>query len=528
MMRRPNIVLILADDLGYSDLGCYGGEIPTPTLDALGRDGVRLSQFYNAARCSPSRASLLTGLHPHQTGIGVLTRPDRPEGYPGTLDPACATLAQRLRAQGWTTWLSGKWHLAGDITAPNDAWPTRRGFDRFFGTLAGCGSYYDPQSLTRGESPATDAKDDPGFYYTDAIAREAAGWIDEHTALGYATPYFLYLAFTAPHWPLHASPEAIEANRARFDDGWDALRERRLARMIEEGIIPRHTPLSDRDPSQPAWTDAGDHGWQAARMEVYAAQVQALDEGVRRVLAAIDRSGLVEDTMVLFISDNGASSEELPLGSPDEFAAKDAVLRTGTRDGRPIRVGNDPSVTPGPEDTYASYGVPWANLSNTPMRRYKRWTHEGGISTPFIMRWPAGRLRDRQVLHTPFQLVDVAPTLLDAAGVTDGLPTEGRSMLPALRGDDVEPAALYWEHVGNAAIRLGPWKLVRDHPDGWELYNIEEDRTELVNRAAERPDLVAQLAGLWQAWADRVGVLDWDAMVKRYVDNGCRPEQAEE
>jgi arylsulfatase len=232
--------------------------------------------------------------------------------------------------------------------------------------------------------------------------------------------------------------------------------------------------------------------------------------------------------MVMFISDNGASAEELPLGPLDEFAAKDTVLRTGTRDGRRVRVGNDPSVTPGPEDTYASYGVPWANLSNTPMRKYKRWTHEGGISTPFIMHWPAGRLRSGQVLHTPFQLVDVVPTLLDAAGVADGLPAEGRSMLPALRGAEVEPAALYWEHIGNAAVRLGPWKLVRDHPGGWELYNIDEDRTELVDRAEELPDLVAELAEMWRAWADRVGVLDWDAMLKRYVNDGRRPELAEE
>jgi arylsulfatase A-like enzyme len=185
-------------------------------------------------------------------------------------------------------------------------------------------------------------------------------------------------------------------------------------------------------------------------------------------------------------------------------------------------------VIPGPEDTYASYGVPWANLSNTPMRKYKRWTHEGGISTPFIMRWPAGQLCDGQVLHTPFQLVDVAPTLLDAAGAQDGLPTEGRSMLPVLRGQDVEPAVLYWEHIGNAAVRRGPWKLVRDHPGGWELYNIDEDRTEIVDRAGELPGLVAELAELWQAWADRVGVLDWDAMVKRYVNAGHRPEHAEE
>jgi arylsulfatase A-like enzyme len=527
-MLPPNIILVLADDLGFSDLGCYGGEIPTPALDELGRSGVRLSQFYNTARCSPSRASLLTGLHPHQTGIGVLTRPDLPHGYPGTLDPACATIAERLRAHGWKTWMSGKWHLAGDAGTPNDSWPTRRGFDRFFGTLAGCGSYYDPQTLTRQESPATDAVDDPGFYYTEAIAREAAGWIDEHTAQDSATPYFLYLAFTAPHWPLHAPPEAIEANRGRFDDGWDALREKRLARMVEEGIIADGTTLSDRDPSQPAWTDAGDKEWQALRMETYAAQVHALDEGVRRVLDAVDRSGRTEDTVVVFISDNGASAEELPIGTPEQFATKDAVLRGGTRGGRPVRAGNDPSVGPGPEDTYASYGVPWANLSNTPLRKYKRWVHEGGISTPFLMSWPAGGLAERHIVHTPFQLVDVVPTLLDAAGIDDRDGTEGRSMLPALRGGDANAVPLYWEHVGNAAIRVGRWKLVRDHPGAWELYDIEQDRTELDDRADERPVLTAELAHQWQQWADRVGVLDWHEMLARYRDEGRPPQLAEE
>ncbi|MBL7260127.1 arylsulfatase [Paractinoplanes lichenicola] len=519
-MPSPNIVLILADDLGFSDLGCYGSEIATPALDELGRQGVRLSQFYNTARCSPSRASLLTGLHPHQTGIGVLTRPDLPLGYPGTLDPACATIADRLREHGWTTWLSGKWHLAADTATPNDSWPTRRGFDRFFGTLAGCGSYYDPQTLTRQESPATDARDDPDFYYTSAIAREAAGWIDAHPG---DRPYFLYLAFTAPHWPLHARPADIAPHAGAFDEGWDVLREKRLARLVEEGIIADGTPLSERDPSQPAWDDADDRAWQARRMETYAAQVRALDDGVRAVLDAIERSGRAEDTIVVFLSDNGASAEELPIGTPEQFAAKDSVLRTGTRDGRPVRPGNTAALEPGPEDTYASYGVPWANLSNTPLRKYKRWVHEGGISTPFLMRWPAGGLAARAVVHDAFQLVDVLPTLLEAAGVPAG-PGEGRSMLPALRGGTVEEAALYWEHIGNAAIRVGPWKLVRDHPGRWELYNIDEDRTELDDRAAADPARVAAMARRWQEWADRVGVLNWDTMIERYA----APEQAEE
>ncbi|MBF8186989.1 arylsulfatase, partial [Nonomuraea sp. K274] len=477
-MRPPNVLLILADDLGFSDLGCYGGEIATPNLDALGRAGARMSQFYNTARCSPSRASLLTGLHPHQTGIGVLTRPDLPEGYPGTLDPRAGTVAEILAARGWATWLSGKWHLAADTTTPNGSWPTRKGFDRFFGTLAGCSSYFDPQTLTRGETPADDARTAPGFYYTDAIGAEAASWITRHPA---ARPFFLYLAFTAPHWPLHALGPDIEANAGKFDEGWDVLREHRLKRLAGEGILDSGTRLSERDPAQPAWAGTGDQKWQARRMEVYAAQVTAMDRAVGRVVDALKDSGQYGNTLIIFLSDNGASAEELPIG--DRFADKDRVLASGT-----VRAGNEPAITPGGEDTYASYGTTWANLSNAPLRRYKRWVHEGGISTPFIAHWPDGGI-PAGVSHTPAQLVDVLPTILDAAGIDPGPGREGRSILPALRGDPMPDAPLYWEHIGNAAIRHGRWKLVRAHPGDWELYDIETDRTELLDRAAEHPEV---------------------------------------
>lgn len=525
-MSRPNIILILADDLGYSDLGCYGGEAPTLNLDRLGRGGVRMSQFYNTPRCSPSRAALMTGLHPHQAGIGVLTRPDLPYGYAGNLDPTRTTIAERLHDAGWTTWLSGKWHLASDSSHPNASWPTRRGFDRFFGTMAGCGSYYSPQTLTRGEEPATDT-DDPDFYYTDAIGGQAAGWIDEHNASGSEQPFFLYLAFTAPHWPLHAKPSDIEQLRGAYDEGWDVLRERRLRHLVDEGLITADTELSGRDPSQPAWKDESDKSWQASRIEVYSAQLAALDRAVGTVLDAVDRAGIGDDTLVLFISDNGGCAEELPIGAPAEFATKDRVLREGTRDGRVVRPGNQPDITPGPEDTYASYGVAWANLSNTPMRLYKRWTHEGGISSPFIAWWPAGGLEAKRVIKTPFHIVDIAPTILDAAGVeAEGL--EGRSMLAALRGEPVEPVTLYWEHIGNCAIRKGGWKLVRDHPGNWELYDIEADRTELHDLVDARPDLVTELEAEWRAWADRVGVKDWDDMVARHVAAGLEPYRAEE
>lgn len=527
-MRGPNIVLILADDLGFSDVGCYGGEIPTPNIDSLARSGVRMAQFYNTARCSPSRASLLTGRHPHEVGIGVLTRPTLPDGYPGDLAPGSATVAELLARAGWHTWMSGKWHLSSDVRTPTASWPTRRGFDRFFGTLAGCSSYFAPQTLTRGENPTDDAAEE-GFYYTDAISDEAAAWISERSAGSDETPFFLYLPYTAPHWPLHAKAEDVAANRGRFDAGWDRLRVDRLRRLVAEGILDPGTELSERDPSQPQWDDAPNHAWQTRRMEVYAAQVEAMDRGIGRVLDAVERSGELDDTLVIFLSDNGGCAEELPIGPLETFRLKDEVLQGESTAEQPMRVGNSPQVPPGGPDTYASYGVPWANLSNTPFRQYKRWVHEGGIAAPFIVRWPAGGVLGGRVVQTAYQLVNVLPTVLDAAGVTSvDFAPQGSSMLPALRGEHADEATLYWEHIGNAAVRRGRWKLVREYPRPWELYDIHADRTELHDRAADYPDIVEELAVEWQRWADQVGVVAWDRMVDNAVNAGQTPATAEE
>ena len=527
-MRRPNVVLILADDMGFSDVGCYGGEVQTPNLDRLARGGVRCSQFYNTARCSPSRASLLTGLHPHQTGIGILTNDDRPRGYAGSIGERCVTVAEVLKAAGYATCLAGKWHLASDMRTPNAAWPTRRGFDRFFGTLTGCGSFFQPGTLTRGEESAEDEVLDPDFYYTDAITDEASAFVRDCRALHADWPFFLYVAYTAPHWPLHARDEDIAHYRGAYDAGWDVLRERRVARLRDEGIVDDAAPLSPRDPTQPAWDDVEHKQWQARRMEVYAAQIHRLDKGVGRILAALEESGELANTLVVFLSDNGASDEVLPLVELERFSARTDILRTRTRDGDPVRIGNEPAIVPGPEDTYASYGRAWANLSNTPFRYYKRWVHEGGIATPFIAHWPAGNLQQGRVVRTPFQLTDVLPTILEVTGATyparynerDIISHEGRSMLPALRGEAAADGTLFWEHTGNAAIRRGRWKLVRDHPRPWELYDVSRDRTELHDVAPAHPDVVAELAREWQRWADRVGVISWEVTVDIYAARG--------
>jgi len=513
--RRPDVVVVLVDDMGFSDIGCYGGEIPTPNLDRLAAGGVRMSQFYNTARCSPSRASLLTGLHPHQTGIGILTADDRPEGYAGTLGDRCVTVAEVLRAGGYSTYMSGKWHLTGSMHQPTDAWPTRRGFDRFYGTVAGGGNYWNPVTLTRDETRIEHEALDPEFFYTDAITDAATGFVADHARERGDQPFFLYVAYTAPHWPLHAPEDDVREHAGRFDEGWDVLRERRARRLVEQGILDDAWPLSDRDPEVRAWSQTSHQDWECRRMEVYAAQIARMDRGVGRIVDALTAAGRLDDTLLLFLSDNGGCAEELPTGWADEQKPRPLNVRTRTRDGRRVFRGNTPEVSPGGEETFASYGQAWANLSNTPFREYKHWVHEGGIATPLVVHWPAGGLEAGGVRHAPHQLPDVMATVLEVTGADyaaaaserDAPPPEGVSMVPSWHGRPVAERTLYWEHEGNAAVRRGRWKLVRKYPGDWELYDLTVDRTELHDRAAEFPDTVAELAADYQAWADRCGVI---------------------
>lgn len=378
---KPNIVIILADDMGYSDPGCYGSEIRTPNLDALARDGVRFTQFYNTARCCPTRASLLTGLYPHQTGVGHMVDNPKPmPGYTGDLSQNCVTIAEVLRGAGYQTFMSGKWHVT-PVTDSKHNWPMQRGFDRYFGIIHGAANYFNPVTLTR-DNERIQAGDH--FYFTDAIADNAIQFIRAGAAAN--KPFFMYAAFTAPHWPLHAKPEDIARYKGRYKDGWDALREQRHKKMIELGIVPSKWPITRRDPSVPSWADVEDKEWQQSRMEVYAAMVDCLDQNIGRMLEALRTTGQDRNTLVIFLADNGGCAEELGpktagLHVPDK-----------THDGRPVRRGNVPSIAPGAEDTYQSYGVPWANASNTPFRLYKHWVHEGGISTPLIAYWP-GRIK---------------------------------------------------------------------------------------------------------------------------------------
>ncbi len=522
---RPNIVLILADDLGFSDLGCYGSEIRTPAIDQLAADGTRLARFYSTPRCSPSRASLMTGLHPHQVGLGILTQDDRPFGYRGSLSEDSVTLAEALKAVGYSTCLAGKWHLTSDVHEPNAAWPTRRGFDEFFGTLVGCGSYYDPGTLTRGEASSTEALSQPQFHYTDAIADFATAFIEkqEHAE----QPFFLYAAFTAPHWPLHA----LEADIARYDGvydvGWDTTRDRRLNRMRQLGIATEKWSLSPRDADVPAWSDVQHPEWEASRMQAYAGMVEQMDRGVGRILTALESSGRLENTVIVFLSDNGASDEEMPLYDMESFLLRADLVRKETRDGRKVTIGNEPSIRPGGEDTYASYGAGWANVSNTPFRLYKRWAHEGGIATPCIVRYPKGGVVRGAVLQDAYQITSTFPTLLEMAGVeyqhvdcATGATPRSPSMLGALQGKGAQTAPLCWEHTGNAAIRAGSWKLVRRFRHDWELYDVNNDPIESEDVSHKQVRVVAELSAAWQRWATAAGVIPYEVTVDGYLARG--------
>jgi len=518
---RPNIVVVLADDMGFSDIGCYGGEIPTPNLDRLRSEGVAMSQFYNTARCCPSRASLLTGLHPHQTGIGILTRDDRPVGYAGTLNDRCVTIAEAVRDGGYATYMSGKWHVTGRCDTPDETWPLGRGFDHFFGTCNGGGNYWWPSTLTRDESPLGphDCPDD--FFYTDAIADSACDFITEHARRRAQDPFLCYVAFTAPHWPLHAREEDIAAHQGRYDEGWDVLRVRREARQAELGLFENDFPAGGRDPEVPAWADVEEREWQTRRMEVYAAQVATMDAGIGRILDALDETGRRDDTLVMFLSDNGGCAEGQPVG----WGKSGLNFRQETPDGRPVRRGNIPDIMPGPADTFVSYGRSWANLSNTPFREYKHWVHEGGIATPLVVRWPQGGLQPGVVRHQPHQLTDVMATVLDVAGLSypsafggvQRLAPEGVSMLDTWRGGTAPDRYLFWEHEGNAACRRGRWKLVRKFPADWELYDIDVDRAEMSDVAANHPGVVTDLVREYDEWAQRCGVLPREDILQLYA-----------
>ena len=521
--RRPNIIIILADDMGYSDLGCFGSEIATPNLDALASSGLRFSQMYNSARCCPSRAALLTGVHPHQAGVGHMVADlGRPE-YQGYLRDNVVTIAEALKSAGYRTLMSGKWHVGGDynVTARED-WnpggpgfpvPTQRGFDRYFGILSGGGSYFFPKTLA--EQDTLLEPDLEGFYLTDAISDNAVDMIEDATAG--EDPFFMYVAYTAPHWPLHALEEDIARYEGKYRNGWDHLRTSRHEQLKGMGILDEKWDISPRDADSPPWDEAADHDWEDIRMAVYSAQIDRLDQGVGKIVSALRRAGADSNTIVMFLSDNGGCAEFLA----EESSQPQPHRYMGPNpDGTPLILGNIRELRPGGAQTFMSYDLPWANASNTPFRRFKRWTHEGGISTPFILSWP-DRIREPGIVHSPTHLIDIMPTCLQAAGASQPteregqqtLPLEGESFLSAIdRGEWSREQPIFWEHEGSRAIRQGQWKLVSAIGGPWELYDMETDRTELNDLYQRNRNKAHELEGLYEEWADRCGVLPWSVI----------------
>jgi len=485
---RPNIVILLADDMGFSDIGCYGSEIATPNLDRLAAGGLRFTQFYNTGRCCPTRASLLTGLYSHQAGVGhmVEDKKDAP-GYQGFLNDRCTTFAEALRPAGYFTAMTGKWHVG----EKRPHWPVDRGFDRYYGLVNGGSNYFKidtGRTLALDGEPTSPTGDD--FYLTDAFTDYSLKFLDE--AKEKKKPFLLYTAFTSPHWPLHARPDDIAKYRGKYVDGWDVLRAKRHRKMIELGIVDAAWPLTPRDPTAPPWEEAKDKDDLDLRMSVYAAQIDRMDQNIGRILAKLREIGAEENTLVLFLSDNGGCAEVIHRGQPG------AVVGT--------------------KESFESYGLPWANASNTPFRLYKHWVHEGGISTPLIASWPAV-IKKSALIREPAHLIDIMPTCLELAKADvpkDKTPVEGLSLAPLLRtGNWTGHDAIFWEHEGNRAVRQGKWKLVARRKGAWELYDLDADRTELKNVSAAHPERVKELAAKYDAWAARVGVVPWDELNRK-------------
>ena len=478
--QRPNIVLIMCDDMGFSDVGCYGGEIRTPNVDRLAAEGLRFTQFYNCAKCTTTRASLLTGLHPRQ-GKGGLLRQDM------------VTIGEVLGGAGYQTALSGKWHLGRSQTTH----PFHRGFDEYYGLLDGCCNYFNPVQpdppykggavRTFGQNDRLITEFPDGFYTTDAFSDHAAGMIRRFAKTG--KPFFVHVCYTAPHYPLHAKAEDIAKYKGKYMIGWDELRRRRHARQIEQGLIDPKWTLPGRDRETPAWNEEQNKEYEDLRMAVYAAMIDCMDRGIGRILDVLEEAGAAENTLVMFLSDNGGCAEN-PGGTV-------------------------PSRIPGPKEYYVACGRPWAYAQNTPFRRYKAWVHEGGIATPLIARW-RGVIKPGTITGQVGHVIDLMPTCVELAETEypeqyqghEIIPVEGQSLVPIFRGKTRQGhEILYWEWAGNRAVRQGNWKLVWDNQfRRWELYDLAADRTETNDLARQQPDRVKAMSEKWEAWAAQTGL----------------------
>jgi len=506
---RPNIIIILADDMGYSDLGLFGSGIYTPNIDSLAETGLLMTQFYNASRCCPSRASLLTGLYQHQAGMGDMVTPRKEPAYQGFLNKNCVTIAEALKQTGYNTYMAGKWHVG----SAKENWPVKRGFDHHFGLIEGASSYFHATTPYRPNQKLTIALDDkpytPGknWYSTDNFTDYALKYIKENKQTG--KPFFLYMAYTSPHWPLQALPEDIAKYKGKFmNKGWDKLREERLAQMKKLGIVVANTVLPPLDSHVPEWsslTEAEKVDWDD-KMAVYAAMIDRMDQNIGRIRKLIRQMGEEDNTLIMFLSDNGSSSEKIEGNGflPDI-----------------IKASKKSSSNP---ESFSAYGYKGANVSNTPFRLFKRWEYEGGTATPFIASWPSV-IKQRLQTETPAHLIDLMATCLDVAkgsypksyNGNQIIPTEGLSLLPLMEGKDWKGhESLFFEHQGNRAVRQKNWKLVSEFPENkWQLYNIKTDRNELIDMSQKHPEIVKNMALLYHKWATSHGVIPYEKLIKK-------------
>ncbi len=516
--EKPNIIVIMADDMGFSDIEPFGSEIPTPNLSELADNGYLMTQFYNAARCCPTRASLLTGLYPHQAGIGAMNSAKKDsEGkvlpaYRGYLNDQCVTIAEVLKSKGYQTGISGKWHVG----TAEKYWPAKRGFDKSFAYINGAADFFDPLEPWWSENQQLyltlndkEIKPKDDFYMTTEISDYASKYIQEFAEND--SPFFLYVPYTAPHWPLHALEEDIEKFTGKYKKGFNYYRKKRYEKLVEMGLIDSSWPLSPqfdhqndaRNELTPDWDELSEEEkniWDR-RMAVYAAMIYRMDIGIGKIINKLKETGAYENTLILFFSDNGGCHEPIYLW---DWAQK-----------------NEGEI--GSPESFDGYGFPWANVSNTPFRLFKHWTMEGGIATPFIAHWPK-KIKNKQIdTKNVGHVIDLMTTCVDIAGaeypdrykgnkIRD---MEGMSLARLWEGKDFPERTLYWEHEGNWAVRQGKWKLVNSFKvhskvrDKDELYNIEKDRVENNDLADKYPEKVRELKQLYEKWADNVGVYNF-------------------
>ena len=529
--KRPNVLIITASNLGFSDLGCYGGEIKTPVLDRLAGDGMQLTQFYTCGESARTQTALMTGQYPHRVGMGIPMTDLKWDSYRGSINDSAATLGELFRSFDYHTFAVGKWSFAKDYkyTQHRFAWPTNRGFEKFFGTILTQTSYFEPKYLLMNASKFAVAED---FYYSTAIAKEAIRFLEDSEMS--KKPFFLYVAFTAPAWPLHAPAADLQTYRGKYVRGWDSIREARFDALKSRSLIFSRTELSPRDKRVVSWNRIGSYAeWQARRMEAYAAQVTAMDRSIGLILNHLRKTGQFSNTLIVFLSDSGANAEEL-----SESSTQDSPFISSTlSDKSPVLIGNTPQAKPGTVATFQSYGVPWANVSNTPFRGYAKTLYEGGLRAPCILSWGENIAVGK--LNVPIHVIDLYPTIVAATDNRMPNKIHGKPILEPvgksfcdlflletrLHADEGETRRNYdrfffWECDGHQSVRHGKWKLIQNRgSDYWELYNLVTDPTEqhdVYSKDYHRPEIQTMFTEL-ERWKTKNHVYEWEQVRKQYI-----------